>query len=117
MMSLSGTRSEDLHGVEIGELQLALLRLEIEIGEHGDLDGAGLGEDFILVEEELVAGLEVFDGHAHHAVEMVVDIVNGGFEFLPEDFLFFGRGQRVCAMNCSAVWAKDDDGKQQHVQA
>jgi len=44
------------------------------------------------VKEELVAGFEVFDGHAHHAVQVLVDIVNLGFELLPEYFLFFGRG-------------------------
>src|SRR4029077_11121069 len=41
-----------LHGVEIGKLQLALLRLEIEVGEDRNLDRAGLREDLILVEEE-----------------------------------------------------------------
>jgi hypothetical protein len=43
------------------------------------------------VKEELIAGFEVFDGDAHHAIEVLIDIVDGGFEFLPEDFLFLRR--------------------------
>ncbi len=77
-----------LHRVQIGELELALLHLQVQIGEHRDLDGAGLGEDFVFVQEVVVAGGEVFDGDSHDAVEVLVDLLNPGFELLPEDFLF-----------------------------
>ena len=95
MMSLSGNQIGRLHGVEIGELELALLRLQVQIGENRDLDGTGLGEDFVLVQKEVVAGGEIFDGDAHHAVEMLVDILNRGFEFLPENFLLVS-GDGAC---------------------
>ena len=37
-------------------------------------------------------GGEVFDGDAHHAVEMLIDFLNLRFQFLPEDLLLPGGG-------------------------
>ena len=68
-----GNEVGSLHRVEIGQLQFALLGLQVEIGQHRDLDGTGLGEDFVFVQEKVVAAREVFDGNAHHAVEVLVD--------------------------------------------
>jgi hypothetical protein len=35
----------------------------------------------------MVAAGEVFNGDAHHPVEMLVDLLNIGLKFLPENFL------------------------------
>ena len=64
-----------------------MLRLQVQIGENRDLNGAGLREDFVLVQTEVLAGGEVLDGDSHDAVKMLVDVLNLGFEFLPEHFL------------------------------
>src|SRR5439155_27302262 len=40
-----------LQGVQIGELDFALLRLPVKLGEDGDLDGAGRRKHFIRVEQ------------------------------------------------------------------
>ena len=87
-----GNEIRGLHRVEVGELQLALLRLQVKVGEDCDLDGTCLGEDFVFMQEIVVAGGEVFDGDSHHAVEVLVDVLNAGFEFLPENFLLSGGG-------------------------
>jgi hypothetical protein len=75
-----------------------LLRLEIQLGENSDLDRAGLSEDFIFPQKGLLAGAEILNGHAHHAVETLIDIVNRGLEFLPEDRRFpaYRSGGRFC---------------------
>ena len=70
-----------------------MLRLEIESRQHRDLDRTGLSEDFVLAQKEMVARGKIFNGHAHHAVEMLVDVVNSGFQLLPENFSLFGRGR------------------------
>src|SRR6202040_2756416 len=57
-----------LHGVKIGELELALLRLTVEFAENSDLDRAGLCEDFVGAKKNVVSCGEVFDGNAHNAV-------------------------------------------------
>jgi hypothetical protein len=40
----------------------------------------------------LVAVGEIDDGDAHDAVEIVIDVCDGGFEFLPEELLLIGDG-------------------------
>ncbi len=87
-----GNKVGRLHGVEIRQLELALLRLQVKIGQDGDLNGAGLREHFVFMQQVVVAGREVFDGDSHDAVEMLVDVLNAGLEFLPEDLLFAGGG-------------------------
>jgi hypothetical protein len=47
-----------------------------------------LGKNLILVEEILIAGVEVFDRDAHHCRD-AVNILNAGFEFPPQNLLFF----------------------------
>ena len=81
-----------------------MLRLQVKIGENCDHDGAGLGEDFVLVQQKVLARVEIFDSNAHHAVEMLVDILNLGLEFLPENLLLGG------GRNCGLSKAR---GKQQ----
>ncbi len=83
-----------MHGIEIGEFELPLLGLAVEFGEDRDLDRTGLGKHLILVEKKVIAGRQVFDGDARNAVEMLIDIVNRGSQFLPEDLALFGRGHR-----------------------
>jgi hypothetical protein len=46
------------------------------------------------VEEELVSCVEIFDGDAHYAVEMLIDFVDVRFELLPESLLLFSRARR-----------------------
>jgi len=46
------------------------------------------------VQKELVSSSEVFEGDPHYAVEMLVQVVDAGFELLPENFLFFLRDRR-----------------------
>ena len=60
--------------------------------QDGDLDGTGLWIDFVGVEVVLMIVGEVEDGDAHDAVEVVIDVCDGGFEFLPEELLFVRRG-------------------------
>ncbi len=79
-----GNQIGRLHRVGIRELEFASFRLQIEIDQHRDLDGAGLGEDFVLAEEKVVARREVLDGDSHDAVEMVVDVADAGREFVPK---------------------------------
>jgi hypothetical protein len=93
MMSAVGNQIGRLHRVQIGELELALLHLQIQIGQDRDLDRTGLGEDLVLVQEEVVAGGEVLDRHSHDSVEVLVDLLNAGLKLLPENFLFAGRGR------------------------
>ena len=50
-MSLSWYEVGGIHRVEVGELQFALLRLAIEFGEHADLDGTGLRENIVGVQQ------------------------------------------------------------------
>ena len=64
----------------------------VELGEDGDFDGAGLGEDGVGAEEKFLAGGEVFDGYAQDAVEVGVDSGDGGFELGPEGLLLGGVG-------------------------
>ena len=49
MMLLSGNQVRRLHGVQIGEFQFAGLRLAVQLRQHGDLDGTGLGENIVAV--------------------------------------------------------------------
>jgi hypothetical protein len=40
------------------------------------------------MQKELFACVEVLYSHAHHAIQMLVYLVNRCFEFLPKNFLF-----------------------------
>ena len=75
-----------------------MLRLQVKLRQHRDLDGTGLSEDFVFAEIEVVSAGEVLDGYSHDAVEVGVDFVDRGFEFLPEDLALFGgrRGRLRC---------------------
>ena len=42
------------------------------------------------MQEKFLAVAEVEDGDAEDAVEVVINVVNRGFEFLPQDVLFGG---------------------------
>jgi hypothetical protein len=88
------------HRVEIGKFEFSLLCLAVEFGEDRDLDGTGLGKDFILVEKEVIAGREIFDGDARNSVEILIDIVNRGFQFLPKDLALFSGGRRRLTGSC-----------------
>ncbi len=44
-----------LYRVQIGEFKFSLLGLEVKIGQNCDLDGTGLGEDFVFMEEIALA--------------------------------------------------------------
>jgi len=72
-----------LHGVDVGQLELALLCLAIELSKDSNLDRAGLREDLVGLPEQGLARSKVFDGDTHHAVEIAVHFVDGGVEFLP----------------------------------
>ncbi len=76
-----------LHRVHVGELQLAGLRLTIKFSQHGCLDGTGLRENFVAMQNELLPARQVKNRNAQHAVQIVIDIVDTGFELLPQDFL------------------------------
>ena len=77
-------------------MQLALLGLEVELGENGDFDGACRGHHFIGVEEIFLSGGEIEDGYAEDAIHVGVNFGDGGLQLLPEDLLFF-LGGLLCA--------------------
>src|SRR5581483_7810822 len=77
-------------GINVGQLQLALLSLMIELGEHRHLNTAGLGKDFIRAQEIALPGVQVENGEAEHAVEVAVDFVDRGLQLVPEDLLLVG---------------------------
>jgi len=77
-----------------------LLGLQVEIREDRDLDGAGLGEDFVLVQKEMIAGGQVFERHSQHTIEVLVDLLNFSLKFLPENFLFSSRRRRRLREAC-----------------
>ena len=79
------------HGVKIGQLQLALLRLKIEIRKHCNFDGTGLRKDLVGTNKNVIAGRDVFDGNAHDAVEMCINVLNRGLELLPQNPLLLRR--------------------------
>jgi hypothetical protein len=39
------------------------------------------------VEKELVAGVEVLNGNTHDAIKVLVNVVDGGVQLLPKNFL------------------------------
>jgi len=77
-----------LQNVWIGEFELALLRLMIELRENGDLDGAGRRKNFIRVEQIFLPGGEVKDGDGEHAVKIPVNPADCRFKLLPQNLLF-----------------------------
>src|SRR5208282_476844 len=81
-------------GVEVRELQFALLGLPVKFGEHADFDGTGLRENVARVQQVFVAIGEIDDGHAHDAVETAVDVKNGCFKLGPEDLLLLTGRRR-----------------------
>jgi hypothetical protein len=71
-----------------------LLSLQVQIRQYRGLDGTGLREDFVLVQKEVIAGGEIFNGDSHHAVEVLINQLNFALKFLPENFLLSGRWRR-----------------------
>ena len=68
-----------INGVEVREVQLALLGLPVEFSEDADLDGARLRVNVIGVQQVFVTVGEIDDGDAHDAVETAVNVQNGFF--------------------------------------
>src|SRR5581483_2335980 len=56
--------------------------------ENGDFDRAGLGKDFVGMNEESMTIGEIEDGDAEDAIEILVNLVDKSFKFLPEDKWF-----------------------------
>jgi hypothetical protein len=64
----------------------------IELGENGDLDGAGRGKNLVSVKEILSPVRKVQNGHAKHTVEVAVNLIDSRFQFLPKNLFFLRRG-------------------------
>ena len=50
------------HSVFIHQLELALLGLEVKLGQHCNFDGTGLGHDLVAIHEKLFPRGKIFDG-------------------------------------------------------
>ena len=62
----------------------------IKLGQHRDFDGAGLREYLVFVQEKLLPSRKIFDGNAHYAIKIAVDVSNLGFQLVPKHLLFSG---------------------------
>src|SRR5215475_3742491 len=61
--------------------------LVIKFGEDSHFDNAGLREDLVFAQIELLAGAEILNRDTHDAIEVTVYVVNLGFQLPPKHFL------------------------------
>ena len=91
MMSLSGTRSDALHRIDILQLQFAALRLAIQLDQHCNFDRTGGGKHFVRAQENFRIRIpEINDGNAHDTIKAMIHTIHGGIELVPENLLFDG---------------------------
>src|SRR6266700_3102330 len=106
-----------LQCVEAAKVDLALLRLMIQLREYCDLDGAGRGKHFIGMEKIFLPGCEIKNGDAEDTVKIAVNSADRGFQLLPQDLLFLLRNFFLRSLLRKGWnWGPHHDGQQSETE-